>query len=1612
MSTIRLGGPGITSRGHLVDISAFGPDVVVTAYLNPIDSEGVADSLFINQGTYDPAMGFFTPTRLLLSMGGSAEILNQTVLVPDDGPRFLEIDLQSGYTDETSFYDYRVVITDINTLPLVFEELLPDGQPLKASDVFDNALMGESYLLVSHWLGDYGLMSETATIHFSPDFREVMFDPGDYVILQVSDVAAAGVPIRFLADGSGLGPFTTFDNRIIQAEQFELVTPLDLGCAEILPLALRIEERGVVFAFFADLPTEIGGLTLISDMLDPDDPVLDANSRLIGNPVWTNEDLADGTSLEDVLLLDVFRADIGEVTISWDAAREAWRWQGEMVLRDLLGIGSRIAVETIDPYSGFFADASQARMSGSFVSTTTYNLEIYSLGDRYTLSLDNIEVYDNYLYDEALSVLGMEAKVGLQLGRHRVRFDSDMGLELDAANQWGTEAAFGYQTVEALARPPLETGFAGITLTDFDAQLEGLEGGAPTLDVQAAFEIGQGSEGPLLVLATGMYADGPHGLEGVGVLSSYGSLLSLGGVAHFGFNTALGSLSGDIDLDVHVMILGPSLIARVDGDFVQYDGVNSSFDMRGQGEVTSLPGWLADLFGLSEGASVSLVASIAPLSPAESFLDLVAAPGGHADFALRYWFDDRLELLGGQGFGDADLEGGGGGGAAGLFTFTLDTPSERLLLRAEGAVDAAEVVLITPLGTRLALADFLAAGVTVLADDTDGLTLLVTSAAAGTWSLEAADATSFAGFATLPSLTLSVTAITTPDGPGLRAEVTWPAGIPAAGYAFRVFTDDDASGFNGGAMLRIGPDSDGVIEVAFAALGLAPGAHFLHVEAVAEGLAAARAYLAGPVTITDVADLAIQGEFFFAEPILHEDLDPGTAPPAPIPMLGITVTNEGTARALAPLLTFGNTDVSPRRLGDIEPGQTVRLLVNLQDGGVDPGTPYITLDIVNGGHEADLSDNSIQLRPLPLDTPGPKADAVTLPEDNLIEIAVLSNDVEHDTVTLVEGPRHGSVELLYDRLVRYTPDQDFNGTDVFTYAGNGGQAQVWITVTPTRDAPRAVTAIGETTAIVGGPFALAGGAAFMDVDGDVLHFELTTEDGGVPPAWILFDGVTGAITGTPAPGDTGSIILRLTAFDSDFGTQQFFTLNIVAPLRGTEGPDALSGTASHDVILGLGGHDSLRGGSGNDTLLGDAGNDRLEGGLGADSMEGGTGDDTYQVDDWGDLVVELPDAGQDRVITSVSLELAAGVERLSLAGTADLSGTGNALANRLDGNAGANLLDGGEGNDTLYGLGGHDILNGGDGADRLDGGLGADLMQGGAENDTYVVDEALDAVLELADEGYDRVIASINYALGADVERLSLTGTADLTGTGNALANRLEGNAGANALDGGAANDTLYGLGGNDTLIGGDGADRLDGGIGADRMRGGAENDTYVVDEVLDVIVELAGEGYDRVIASLNHALGAHLERLSLIGTADLTGMGNAVANRLDGNAGANALDGGDGNDTLYGLGGNDTLIGGGANDLLDGGADADEMTGGAMTDVFRFVRGQAQGDVITDFMGNGAAAGDRLEFRGYGTTAQGAIFVQSDATTWRVTSADGLTAEVITFANAAVLHSTDWSFV
>lgn len=172
-----------------------------------------------------------------------------------------------------------------------------------------------------------------------------------------------------------------------------------------------------------------------------------------------------------------------------------------------------------------------------------------------------------------------------------------------------------------------------------------------------------------------------------------------------------------------------------------------------------------------------------------------------------------------------------------------------------------------------------------------------------------------------------------------------------------------------------------------------------------------------------------------------------------------------------------------------------------------------------------------------------------------------------------------------------------------------------------------------------------------------------------------------------------------------------------------------------------------------------------------------------------------------------------GVSELDMLGVYGTDG-----ADTLTGDAGANRVYGMNGDDQLTGGGGADVLSGGLGNDSLDGGAGADKMIGGLGDDIYRVGETGDRVIEQAGQGHDRVISSIEYTLGPNVEDLQLTDSA-FYGGGNALDNVIIGNDVGNLLrDTLAGNDVLIGEGGDDTIETRTGNNVAVGGAGEDRV--------------------------------------------------------------------------------------------------------------------------------------------------------------------------------------------------
>ncbi|MHC2492194.1 serralysin [Sinorhizobium meliloti] len=299
-----------------------------------------------------------------------------------------------------------------------------------------------------------------------------------------------------------------------------------------------------------------------------------------------------------------------------------------------------------------------------------------------------------------------------------------------------------------------------------------------------------------------------------------------------------------------------------------------------------------------------------------------------------------------------------------------------------------------------------------------------------------------------------------------------------------------------------------------------------------------------------------------------------------------------------------------------------------------------------------------------------------------------------------------------------------------------------------------------------------------------------------------------------------------------------------------------------DTVNGSAGDDDISGRLGDDILIGNGGDDIITGGHGDDTYDGGTGYDILNFQD-------AYDASSAK--SGINLNATNGT-------VTDQFGFSETFQNfeEYRGTQFGDTIIGSALNEAFMGLGGRDTINGGAGTDlvRYD----RDAQRGGSFG------------------------VNVNLSTGVAFDGFrsqdTLTGIEDIRGT--EFKDSLVGNAGANFLRGHAGDDILNGAG------------------GIDSMRGGQGNDLYVVDNGGDLVNEAAdsGAGTDTVRSSLSFNLAnaavvsGSVEHLTLFGTGNTNGAGNALANVLNGNDGNNALNGRAGNDLLNGGLGSDTLIG------------------------------------------------------------------------------------------------------
>ena len=161
------------------------------------------------------------------------------------------------------------------------------------------------------------------------------------------------------------------------------------------------------------------------------------------------------------------------------------------------------------------------------------------------------------------------------------------------------------------------------------------------------------------------------------------------------------------------------------------------------------------------------------------------------------------------------------------------------------------------------------------------------------------------------------------------------------------------------------------------------------------------------------------------------------------------------------------------------------------------GTDSFTYTISDGNGGTITKTMTVQVNPIN-DTPITVLDTATVNEDSTVTLDVLKDatDADGDSLSIksVTQGSKGSVQISNNQII-YTPNQNFNGFDIFTYTisdGNGGQItkSITVSVNPINDTPVAITSsatVSEDTAITTDVLKDA-----TDIDGDSLTINTIT----------------------------------------------------------------------------------------------------------------------------------------------------------------------------------------------------------------------------------------------------------------------------------------------------------------------------------------------------------------------------------------------------------------------------------------------------------------------------------------------------------------------------------------
>jgi VCBS repeat-containing protein/predicted outer membrane repeat protein len=236
------------------------------------------------------------------------------------------------------------------------------------------------------------------------------------------------------------------------------------------------------------------------------------------------------------------------------------------------------------------------------------------------------------------------------------------------------------------------------------------------------------------------------------------------------------------------------------------------------------------------------------------------------------------------------------------------------------------------------------------------------------------------------------------------------------------------------------------------------------------------------------------------------------------------------------------------------------------------GADSFTYKANDGQLDSNVATVNITVSPVN-DAPVANNDSYSTAEDTPLTSqvpGVLANDTDVDgdalSAVLVNGPSHGTLTLASGGSFTYTPSDNYNGPDSFTYQANDGQADsgaatVFLTITPVNDAPVANNdsySTADDTPLTAPALGVLGNDT--DIDGDPLQATLVS---GPAHGTLTFNS-NGSFLYTPAAGFSGNDTFTYRASDGSLDSQAAVTISVIlkpATLGKVSGSGSVDGGA-------------------------------------------------------------------------------------------------------------------------------------------------------------------------------------------------------------------------------------------------------------------------------------------------------------------------------------------------------------------------------------------------------------------------------------------------------------------